>query len=58
MTELVGAVQGTGLLCAIEPMRDGERRIPFEDAPAAGARVEAAAQRHGLLLRAVGERTG
>jgi adenosylmethionine-8-amino-7-oxononanoate aminotransferase len=37
-------------------MRDGERRIPFDAALNVGARVEATAKRHGLLLRVVGDR--
>jgi 4-aminobutyrate--pyruvate transaminase len=37
-------------------MFDGEKRIPFDAALGAGARVEAAARRHGLILRVVGDR--
>ena len=37
-------------------MRDGERRIPFDAALNVGARVDAAAKRHGLILRVVGDR--
>jgi 4-aminobutyrate---pyruvate transaminase len=40
----------------MELMRDGESRIPFDAALNVGARVEAAAKRHGLLLRVVGDR--
>src|SRR5262249_51822037 len=39
-----------------ELMRDGEGRIPFDAALNVGARVEAAAKHHGLLLRVVGDR--
>jgi 4-aminobutyrate---pyruvate transaminase len=54
---LIGDVRGTGLILGIELMRDGEKRIPFDTALTVGARVEAAAaQRHGLLLRFVGDR--
>jgi adenosylmethionine-8-amino-7-oxononanoate aminotransferase len=37
-------------------MRDGERRIPFDATLGVGARVDAAAKRHGLLIRVVGDR--
>jgi 4-aminobutyrate--pyruvate transaminase len=53
---LVGDVQGTGLIFGVELMREGERRIPFDGALGVGARVDAAARRHGLILRTVGDR--
>jgi 4-aminobutyrate--pyruvate transaminase len=53
---LVGDVRGTGLIIGIELMRDGEKRIPFDPALKMGARVEAAAKQHGLILRVVGDR--
>src|SRR5215813_8663463 len=53
---LVGDVQGVGLILGMELMRDGEGRIPFDAALNVGARVEAAAKHHGLLLRVVGDR--
>jgi 4-aminobutyrate---pyruvate transaminase len=53
---LVGDVRGTGLIVGMELMRDGENRIPFDSALKVGARVDAAAMRHGLILRVVGDR--
>jgi 4-aminobutyrate--pyruvate transaminase len=53
---LVGDVRGTGLIGGMELMRDGEKRIPFDSALKVGARVDAAAMRHGLILRVVGDR--
>ena len=53
---LVGNVQGTGLILGMELMRDGQRRIAFEPALNVGGRVDAAAKRHGLILRVVGDR--
>ena len=53
---LVGDMRGVGVILGMELMRDGERRIPFDGALNVGARVDAAAQRHGLLLRVIGDR--
>jgi 4-aminobutyrate--pyruvate transaminase len=53
---LVGDVRGVGLILGMELMRDGETRIPFDSALNVGARVDTAAQQHGLLLRVVGDR--
>jgi 4-aminobutyrate--pyruvate transaminase len=53
---LVGDVRGEGLILGMELMRDGEKRVPFDAALKVGARVEAAAMRHGLVLRVVGDR--
>jgi adenosylmethionine-8-amino-7-oxononanoate aminotransferase len=40
----------------MELMRDGEKRIPFDSALKVGTRVDTAAQRHGLILRVIGDR--
>jgi len=53
---LVGDVRGAGLIVGMELMQDGQRRIPFDSALKVGARVDAAAARHGLILRVVGDR--
>jgi len=53
---LVGDVRGTGLILGMELMQDGEKRIPFDSELKVGARVDAAALRHGLILRVVGPR--
>jgi 4-aminobutyrate---pyruvate transaminase len=53
---LVGDVRGTGLILGMELMQDREKRIPFDAELKVGARVDAAALRHGLMLRVVGDR--
>ena len=40
----------------MELMRDGEKRVAFDRALNVGGRVDAAATRHGLILRVVGDR--
>ena len=53
---LVGDVRGVGLILGMELMQDGEKNIPFDSSLKVGARVDAAAMRHGLVLRVVGDR--
>ncbi len=53
---MVGEARGVGLILGMELMRDGEKRIPFDTALKVGARVDAAAKHHGLILRVVGDR--
>jgi len=53
---LVAELRGTGLIFGMELMRDRDKRIPFDAALGVGARVDAAARRHGLILRVVGDR--
>ena len=53
---LVGDVRGVGLILGMELMQDGKARVPFEPALGVASRVSAAAQRHGLIVRVVGDR--
>ena len=53
---LVGDVRGVGLIGGMELMRDKARREPFDPALRIGTRAGAAAERHGLIVRVVGDR--
>jgi 4-aminobutyrate--pyruvate transaminase len=53
---LVGDMRGVGFIIGLELMEDGAARVPFDSALKVGARVDAAAARHGLILRVIGDR--
>jgi 4-aminobutyrate--pyruvate transaminase len=53
---LIGDVRGIGLILGMELMGDKARRIPFDPALRVGQRVGAAAERHGLVVRVIGDR--
>jgi 4-aminobutyrate--pyruvate transaminase len=53
---LVGDVRGVGLIGGMELMRDKARRLAFDPGLRIGARAGAAAERHGLVVRVVGDR--
>jgi len=52
---LVGEVRGAGLIAGVELVADKKTRRPFSPAGKTGARVFAAAQQHGLVVRAIGD---
>ena len=52
---LVGQTRGVGLLGALELMRDGAARIPFDAADGVPGKVLRRAEEHGLLIRAMGD---
>jgi len=52
---LVGEARGVGLLGAVEIVRDRKTREPFAANHGVGAYLQDAAQRHGLIVRAIGE---
>jgi len=51
---LVGEARGIGLIGAIELVEDKATKKPFEK-PGTGARVAEACQKHGLIVRAIGD---
>jgi 4-aminobutyrate--pyruvate transaminase len=53
---LVGDVRGVGLIAGVELMADKASRVPFAPSDAVGFRVQAACERHGLIVRAIGDR--
>ena len=52
---LVGEARGTALIGAIELVADKDTRVPFDPKAAMGAKVAAAAQANGLIVRAIGD---
>ena len=53
---LIGQINGIGLICGVELMRDGLARTPFEAALNVPGRFQENALRHGLIPRMVGDR--
>ena len=53
---LVGDVRGVGLIAGVELMADKPGRVPFPPSAGVGPRVQAACERAGLIVRAIGDR--
>ena len=53
---LVGDISGVGLICGVELMRDGNKRIPFEKKLNVAGRFHENALERGLIPRVVGDR--
>ena len=53
---LIGDTRGVGLLHGMEMVADKKSRRPFEPVGTAGAILDRHAQRHGLIVRVVGDR--
>ncbi len=53
---LVGDVRGVGLFAGVELMKDAKARTPWAPEQKAGTKVQDHALRHGLIVRAIGDR--